>query len=117
VRPTEAAAALPRPPAQRLVVLRGVGGPSRIRVQGELDLRDAPELGRCLDAERAAGHDVVVDLRELTFIDSSGLAILVWAAESAAHSGRGLTILPGPPNVMRTFEITGLRRLLPFAED
>jgi anti-sigma B factor antagonist len=105
-----------RPPAQRFVVLRCVGGASRICVDGELDLSDAPELSRLLEAERAAGHDLVVDLRELTFIDSSGLAVLVWAAESAAQSGRALRLLPPPPDVMRTFEVTGLRGLLPFEE-
>ena len=106
-----------RPPSRRFVVLRCVGGPSRIRVRGELDLSDAPELGRLLDAERAAGHDLVVDLREMTFIDSSGLAVLVWAAQSAAASGRGLRLVAPPPPVMRTFYVTGLHELLPFTDE
>jgi anti-anti-sigma factor len=106
-----------RPPPQRFVVLRCVGGSSRICVRGELDLAGAPELGRLLAAEREAGHDLVVDLRELTFIDSSGLAVLVWAAQSAAGSGRALRLRPPPPPVMRTFDVTGLSGLLPFTED
>jgi anti-sigma B factor antagonist len=59
-------------------VERCAGGTSLVQVRGELDMFDAPQLGRLLDAERAAGHDLVVDLRRLTFIDSSGLAVLVW---------------------------------------
>jgi anti-anti-sigma factor len=105
------------PPPQRFLVLRSVGGASRVCVRGELDLSDAAELGRLLQAEREAGHDLLVDLRELTFIDSAGLAVLVWAAHSAAASGRGLRLLPAPPPVMRTFDVTGLRELLPFVED
>ena len=116
--PSEHGDAAPRrPPPQRFVVLRCVGGPSRVCVRGELDLSDAPELGRLLTAEREAGHDLVVDLREMTFIDSSGLAVLVWAAQSAAGSKRGLRLLPPPPPVMRTFDVTGLRGLLPFTEE
>jgi anti-sigma B factor antagonist len=105
-----------RPPSERFLVQRYAGGVSRICVRGELDLSDAPELGRLLEAERAAGHDLVVDLRELTFIDSSGLAVLVWAAQSAARAGRGLRLLPPAGAAMRTFEVTGLRELLPFEE-
>ena len=105
-----------RPPSQRFVVERSAGGPSHVRVRGELDVSDAPELGRILDEERAAGHDLVVDLRDLTFIDSSGLGVLVWAAQSAAGSRRALRLLPPPPGVMRTFEVTGLRGLLPFED-
>ena len=103
------------PPPQRFAVERCAGG-SRIHVRGELDIFDAPQLGRLLEAERAAGHDLVVDLHELSFIDSSGLAVLVWAAESAARSGRGLRLLAPPPAVMRTFDVTGLRELLPFED-
>jgi anti-sigma B factor antagonist len=105
-----------RPPSERFLVQRYAGGLSRICVRGELDLSDAPELGRLLDAERAAGRDLLVDLRELTFIDSSGLAVLVWAAQSAAGSGRTLRLLPAPSGVMRVFDVTGLRELLPFDE-
>ena len=92
------------------------GGASRVHVRGELDLSDAPQLGRVLAAEREAGRDLVLDLRELTFIDSSGLAVLVWAAESAARSRRGLRLLAPPASVMRTFDVTGLRELLPFED-
>ena len=105
-----------RPPSERFLVQRYAGGLSRVQVRGELDLSDAPELGRLLAAERAAGRDLVVDLRELTFIDSSGLAVLVWAAQSAAGSRRTLRLVAPAPGVMRTFEVTGLRELLPFEE-
>ena len=118
MRPSEGELAPWRhPPSQRFPVERCAGGSSHIHVRGELDIFDAPQLGRLLEAERAAGHDLVVDLRELTFIDSSGLAVLVWAAESAARSGLGLRLLAPPPEVMRTFDVTGLRTLLPFADD
>jgi anti-sigma B factor antagonist len=90
---------------------------ARVAVRGEIDVAEAPAIGRRLAAELAAGRDVVVDLREMTFIDSSGLAVLLDAARSAERHGRDLRILRPRPLVMRTFELAGLADRLPFADD
>ena len=79
-------------------------GATRLRVAGELDLLTAPELNAALDATRS---DVVLDLRDVTFIDSTGLAVLV--AHRRARRARGLTLrVEGPqPNVVRAFALAG----------
>jgi anti-sigma B factor antagonist len=68
-------------------------GRALVVVRGELDLATAPDLEavvtECLDA----GHHVVIDLRELEFMDSSGLRVLVSAHFRAADDGLSLVIV------------------------
>jgi anti-anti-sigma factor len=83
---------------------------------GELDLDGAPRLEEeLLSAEATDAASIVVDLRELAFIDSTGLRLLVMAAERSQSNGR-FTILRGPKEVHRVFEITDLVSRLPFAD-
>jgi anti-anti-sigma factor len=49
----------------------------------------------------------VLDLRELAFMDSSGVRAIVNASIRAREVGRQLVVLPGPPNVDRMFALTG----------
>jgi anti-anti-sigma factor len=87
-----------------------------IALVGELDLDGAPRLEEeLLSAEATDAASIVVDLRELAFIDSTGLRLLVMAAERSQSNGR-FTILRGPKQVHRVFEITDLASRLPFAE-
>jgi anti-anti-sigma factor len=77
-----------------------------VRVRGELDLYTAPEFERALELDGAADGRVVVDLSECTFIDSSGLGILV--AADRRTSGNGLLIVASGIEVLRAFEVSGL---------
>jgi anti-sigma B factor antagonist len=87
-----------------------------VALRGEIDVAEAPGVERRLADALAAGGPVIVDLREVTFIDSSGMAVLLRAAQAAARDAHELRLLrPGPP-VMRTFQIAGLAERLPFAE-
>jgi len=54
---------------------------SVVRVDGEIDLSTTPKLRRELDAARAEGVTVLLDLSDVTFIDSTGLMIVDPAAE------------------------------------
>jgi len=61
---------------------------------------------------RHSGFDeVVVDLRRLTFIDSSGLRMLLRLRSEAERDGHHLTLVPGSPRVQRIFELTSTRGL------
>lgn len=88
-----------------------------ISVQGELDLANADVLEH--ELIRVEGTDalsIVVDLSALTFIDSTGVRLLISAhARSRADSNR-LTLLRGPSSVQRVFELTGVLNILPFAD-
>lgn len=80
-----------------------------IRVRGELDLASAPQLSAALQAAGApSGTPVVLDLAEVTFIDSSALRALVLAGRSLAESGRQLQIGPRSEMVTRVLTMTSL---------
>ena len=87
----------------------------RLLPVGELDMAAAPRFRETVAELRAAGFDhLTVDLRRLCFIDSSGLrAILSLDADSRVR-GSALELIPGPPAVQRTFELTGMLERLPF---
>ena len=86
-----------------------------IELIGELDLDGAPRLEEALrEAEASDASSIVVDLGGLEFIDSTGLRLLVMAAERS-NEGR-FSLLRGPKQVHRVFEITDLVDRLPFAD-
>jgi anti-sigma B factor antagonist len=88
-----------------------------IEVAGELDLAGVPVLGYAVRNLKltTAGH-AVLDLRDLTFIDAAGLNAVVDLYAECLGIPTALTIIPGPRNVQRLFELTRLDRLLPFSE-
>jgi anti-sigma B factor antagonist len=86
-----------------------------LALEGELDLAGAATLEREL-----AGIDagpVVVDLRRLAFMDSSGLRALVLAARRLQAGSRRFALVPGAAQVMRVFDITRMRERLGFVAD
>lgn len=88
-----------------------------IVLAGEADLLGAPRIEAAL-REACAGESetIVVDLRRLTFIDSSGLHALIAGNELCRARGQQLRIIPGPENVQRLFELTGMNDTLPFCD-
>ena len=86
-----------------------------IELIGELDLDGAPRLEEELrQVEASDATSIVVDLGALEFIDSTGIRLLVMASERCAE-GR-FSLLRGPKQVHRVFEITDLADRLPFAD-
>ena len=77
---------------------------------GELDLASVDDLARQVRELRHDGFDrIVIDLRRLDFIDSSGLQTLLALHGEAARDGQHLTLVPGSAHVQRLFELTGTR--------
>ena len=94
-----------------------VDEPGRVRVApvGELDLVTAEPLVRTLREVRRSGvKHLVLDLRGVSFIDSSGVRLAFHLHTEAADDGLRLELVPGPPHVQRVFELTGARERLPF---
>ena len=87
-----------------------------VALRGEIDVAEAPGVERRLAEALAEDRDVVLDLREVTFIDSSGVAVVLRAVQAADGAGRDLRILRPPPLVMRTFDLAGVTDRLPFAD-
>jgi anti-sigma B factor antagonist len=88
-----------------------------IVLTGEADLLGAPKIEAALKDASASEPDlIVIDLRSLTFIDSSGLQALIIGHELCHARGHELRIVPGPENVQRLFELTGMNEVLPFTD-
>jgi anti-sigma B factor antagonist len=88
-----------------------------IALTGEADLLGAPEIESALkDASAGEQELIVIDLRNLTFIDSSGLQALITGHELCRARGHELRIVPGPENVQRLFELAGMEESLPFVD-
>jgi anti-sigma B factor antagonist len=79
-----------------------------VAVTGELDLDTMQELNAALAADDAVLATTVLDLRGLTFIDSSGVSGVLSAARRAREAGGRMVCVPGPPSVRRVFELTGV---------
>jgi anti-sigma B factor antagonist len=87
-----------------------------IELHGELDIAGAPSLEEeLLRVEATDASAIVCDLGGLEFIDSTGLRLIVMAADRCSATGR-FSILPGSKQVQRVFEITDLAKRLPFAD-
>src|SRR3954454_14178033 len=87
--------------------------------RGELDIATAPDLKQAVDARMDAGQDVVVDLRELDFMDSSGLRVLVAAHTRAQVDGTRFAITRPRPDsaVAKILAISGLDAELELVDD
>jgi anti-anti-sigma factor len=94
-------------------------GRTVVAVRGELDLATAPELEQALLERLDAGQAVVLDLRDLEFMDSSGLAVLVTAHGRAADGGPKFAIVrPAEGSeVAKILEIAGIGQHLHVVEE
>jgi anti-anti-sigma factor len=111
------AAASERVPAPAGFELRVEPHRETIRVTpvGELDIASATELGREVEQLVGSGFgQVLIDLRELTFIDSMGLRLLLRLNASARCDGWRLSLIQGPEAVSRMFALTATLDRLPF---
>ena len=87
----------------------------RVSPQGELDLTTVGSVREQVTELVAAGFSsVLMDLRGVTFVDSSALHLVVELDASSRSDGWRLAIVPGPPAVQRAFDIKGLVAQLPF---
>ncbi len=81
----------------------------RVRVVGELDISTVPELERVLDRLALPAHGrLLLDLDGVEFMDSTGLAAIVRAQNSADLNGHRLTVRASSTQVQRLFELTGM---------
>ena len=86
-----------------------------VAVAGEVDIATVTRLRERLFELAASGRTLVVDLDQVSFIDSAGLAALVGAANRAAAHGGSLHVVCARPRIRQLFRLTGLDRRLPPA--
>lgn len=94
------------------IAVRRDGGHALVTVCGELDLAGAPRVRAVLRDCADRGEDITVDLRNLRFLDCSGLRPLVEAAALGDSRGRRFAIGAASAPVRRVLELTRLTRLL-----
>ena len=84
-----------------------------VSVKGELDVYTAPELKQVFEPISSSGeHNLVVDLSELNYMDSTGLGIFVGTLKDLNKNNKELHVLGVNDRIMKLFEITGLRDLM-----
>ena len=89
----------------------------KLVLSGEFDLSSASQIEDVLkEIEERRPPVLVLDLRELTFMDSTGLRVMVSADARARDDSRRLVVVQGPEPVHRVFRITGLDDHLDIVE-
>jgi len=91
------------------------GTTTTIELAGDWDLTDHDAASAAVVRALERGPEcVVLDLSGVSFIDSSGIHVVVGATKRCAEQNVHMVIIPGPPQVHRVFEICQLTTVLPF---
>jgi anti-sigma B factor antagonist len=88
-----------------------------VRVAGEVDVYGAPQLREGIIQLLAIGRRrILADLREVTFLDSTGLGALVGSLKRLREQGGSLGLVTGPGRIPQLFRLTGLDRVFALHE-
>jgi anti-anti-sigma factor len=96
------------------VTAASIDGATYLTVRGELDLHTAPELEQALAEEAAKGGTLILDMEGVSFIDSTGIRVLLLSWQESQRDGFDLRLTRGSDTVMRALELVGLVDELPF---
>jgi anti-anti-sigma factor len=89
-----------------------------VELAGELDVNSVDELEAALaGASAGACPRVCLDMSQLAFIDSTGLAAVIRAHLAVVEGGGAFAVVAGPGAVRRTLETTGLMEMLSVVDD
>jgi anti-sigma B factor antagonist len=83
-----------------------------VRVVGELDIATAPRLAQTLRSAELCARRLVLDLRDVVFMDCCGVQVIVNASIRARQAGGRLVVVRGPSSVDRVFGLTGTAPIL-----
>lgn len=99
------------------VSVRGRGRSIVVDIDGELDLASAPQLVHALEqAWRQCPDEIVLDLGGLSFMDMSGLRVLLSATERAERRGTEFALTNVRDPIRRVLALAGVNGLLPIRE-
>lgn len=88
------------------------GATTTIVLTGDLDPATAPRLQAAIDDHADGAQAIVLDLAGVSFLDSSGLRVLVAANEALRGRGIALTLRSPSDNVRRLLDLTGLGEII-----
>lgn len=83
-----------------------------LHCEGELDLATAPNLRQLVLDNVKPGAKIVIDLEKVTFVDSTGLGVLVGAVKRVSAQQGELILVANSTKVLKILEITGLTQVL-----
>jgi anti-anti-sigma factor len=83
-----------------------------VEVAGDIDVMTAPHLWREIEPQLETTRHVVVDLAQVSFIDSTGIGTIIRAVNALRERGQRLTVRSATPMARTVFETVGLTRLL-----
>ena len=93
------------------------GASRTVRLEGTCDLATAPDLRNALQPLLPPGvQEVIVDVSELEFIDSTGLGVILGAMRRLREGGGALRIAGATGSVRRVLEITDLDKVIPLVD-
>jgi anti-sigma B factor antagonist len=97
------------------VTSRQEGARTVIAVAGEIDVYTAPTLRERLNELVASGHyDLVVDMENVEFLDSTGLGVLVGGLKRVRSYDGTLSLVCSQEKILKVFRITGLTKVFPI---
>ncbi|MDX6669582.1 MAG: anti-sigma factor antagonist [Solirubrobacteraceae bacterium] len=89
-----------------------------VRIRGDFDVQVAARATDALtELEARAPSSLVIDLRDVSFMDSSGMAVIASAHARATAVGRRFAVVAPPAGVRHAFEVSGLADVVPVVED
>jgi anti-anti-sigma factor len=104
-------------PAEFTVHAAPMGRAYVVAPSGELDLGTVDDVRELLAARPPSCDVLILDLKGLTFFDTSGMRLVVEAMQEARASGHRFAILRGPDDVQRLFAVARMEDRLPFFDD
>lgn len=85
------------------------GARHRLALAGDLDISTVDALLDCVrDLGARGARSIVLDLRDLAFMDSTGLSALLGCRRICRERRCAFALIPGPPHIQRVFQMTGL---------
>ncbi|QKW25056.1 STAS domain-containing protein [Streptomyces seoulensis] len=109
---TQSADQSPRPDVGLSVTATTADGIHVLTLAGEIDHHTGDTLRRALDVEATGPVRIAVDMGQVTFMDSSGINILINAHHAAAATGGWLRLAAPVPAVLRTLQIVGIDEVI-----
>jgi anti-sigma B factor antagonist len=83
-------------------------------LRGELDLASAPYFRSVLEPLlNLTGKTLVMNCKELTYIDSTGMGIIILVLKARLQNGSGFLVEDVPKNIKKLFDLTGISKFLP----
>jgi anti-anti-sigma factor len=91
-----------------VVSIERIGGDHAVVFRGELDMCATDALWRCIEQIRSSGRPLVIDLAETTFMDSSGIDLLLKAYRAQGQTPEAVVLRSPSDAVRQTLALTGI---------